>query len=447
MGLSFFRSFSKGPLRVNVSSSGVGLSFGLKGARISVGPRGTYVNFQQGGFRYRRKLSGDSKPAPPPASQPVPDGAYPQQQQGHIQTASAAELQDSSLTELLQELQSRASRTNLFVPALVVLIALSFYLTFWVHQALGIGVFVLGAVLLIPLWSWDKGRRSAVLIYDIDEPAIQERWTLANAAGEALAGCDTVFHIYSQVASHDKKYTAGADFSVQRTRVRAVQGALPFLMTNIEPWSIPAGPQKLIFLPDFLLVQEGSMVGGVPYSRLRAEAYGQQFVEEERVPSDSEMVGKTWQYVNKKGGPDRRFANNPMYPIVLYGKLELTSTEGVHIVLNTSTPRAADAVEGILDRLRKLDASGQATSMATSSVVEQAVQTEAPAIPAVQQAPPVTAGPAETDFARIFDEPTINQIVATLLLAMKHLALADGTVDEDERAFLQSFGEQILPAA
>ena len=444
MGLSFFRSFSKGPLRVNVSSSGVGLSFGLKGARVSVGPRGTYVSFQQGGFRYRRKLSEDKKKyQPPPAAAPVPAASFTTP--GHIHTASAAELQDSSLTELLQEFQSRASRFSLFVPALLVLTALTLYLMFWVSHALGIGTFTAGALLLIPLWSWDKDRRSAVLIYDIDEPTLQERWTLANTAGEALAGCDMVFHIYSQVASHDKKYTAGADFSVQRTRVRAVQGSLPFLVTNIEPWSIPAGPQKLIFLPDFLLIQEGSIVGGVPYSRLRAEAYGQKFVEEERVPSDTEVVDRTWQYVNKKGGPDRRFSNNPMYPVVHYGKLELASTDGVHIVLNTSTPRAAEAVEGVLERLRRLDSGGQGTAVPPS--MEQAGPARKSAGPATLPQQATASSDAEIDFSCLFDESTIDQIVASLLLAMKYLALADGTVDEDERAFLQSFGETILPAA
>ena len=34
------------------------------------------------------------------------------------------------------------------------------------------------------------------------------------------------------------------------------------------------------------------------------------FVESSNVPRDATIVGKTWQYVNKSGGPDRRYKNN-----------------------------------------------------------------------------------------------------------------------------------------
>jgi DNA polymerase-3 subunit epsilon len=56
MGLSFFKSFQKGLVRLNVSKSGLGLSFGVKGARISVGPRGVNLNIEKNGIRYRKKL-------------------------------------------------------------------------------------------------------------------------------------------------------------------------------------------------------------------------------------------------------------------------------------------------------------------------------------------------------------------------------------------------------
>src|SRR5690349_7083823 len=57
MGLSFRSSLKMGPLRVNVSGTGVGLSAGVRGARVSVGPRGTYVTLSAGGFRYQKKLN------------------------------------------------------------------------------------------------------------------------------------------------------------------------------------------------------------------------------------------------------------------------------------------------------------------------------------------------------------------------------------------------------
>jgi hypothetical protein len=58
MGLRFSKSFTSGPGRINLSKSGVGISFGTKGFRVGVGPRGTYANaaFPGAGVSYRKTL-------------------------------------------------------------------------------------------------------------------------------------------------------------------------------------------------------------------------------------------------------------------------------------------------------------------------------------------------------------------------------------------------------
>lgn len=43
------------------------------------------------------------------------------------------------------------------------------------------------------------------------------------------------------------------------------------------------------------------------YANLNTESFSAQFIEQESVPRDATVVDHTWQYVNKKGGPDRRF--------------------------------------------------------------------------------------------------------------------------------------------
>ncbi|MCL2074406.1 MAG: DUF4236 domain-containing protein [Marinilabiliaceae bacterium] len=49
----------------------------------------------------------------------------------------------------------------------------------------------------------------------------------------------------------------------------------------------------------------------------------QRFIEDSVLPEDSVAVDYTYQYVNKNGGPDKRFSYNPRLPIVEYGKLEI----------------------------------------------------------------------------------------------------------------------------
>lgn len=63
MGFYFRKSKSFGPFRLNLSKSRLGLSTGIKGARLSFGPRGTYVNMGSGGLYYRKKLGGKKRSA------------------------------------------------------------------------------------------------------------------------------------------------------------------------------------------------------------------------------------------------------------------------------------------------------------------------------------------------------------------------------------------------
>jgi len=57
IGFSFRKSLRMGPVRLNLSKSGLGVSAGVKGLRVSTGPRGSYLNAGRKGLYYRRKLN------------------------------------------------------------------------------------------------------------------------------------------------------------------------------------------------------------------------------------------------------------------------------------------------------------------------------------------------------------------------------------------------------
>ena len=56
MGWSFRKSVSFGPIRLNFSKSGIGASVGVKGARVSINKKGTYLNLGSNGIFYREKI-------------------------------------------------------------------------------------------------------------------------------------------------------------------------------------------------------------------------------------------------------------------------------------------------------------------------------------------------------------------------------------------------------
>lgn len=82
MGLFFRKGVKVGPLRINFSKSGVGVSAGVKGLRVGTGPRGNYVSAGRGGLYYRKYFGGTKRshsatglpnaPTPPPVRESVP---------------------------------------------------------------------------------------------------------------------------------------------------------------------------------------------------------------------------------------------------------------------------------------------------------------------------------------------------------------------------------------
>jgi len=123
---------------------------------------------------------------------------------------------------------------------------------------------------------------------------------------------------------------------VKRTPITSEAGSPPYFQCNVSIPSLPCGRQTLYFLPDRILVFDSGGVGAVLFEQLTVGSAEQRFIESESVPSDARVVDKTWTYVNKKGGPDRRFSNNRELPVALYESLLLTSNSGLQEMFHTS---------------------------------------------------------------------------------------------------------------
>jgi hypothetical protein len=124
MGLFFRRSTRVGPFRLNFSRSGVGASVGVKGARVTVTPRGTtYVTVGSHGLYYRKTLSNRGGPRPAHPSGPTPSYPPVDLTKGVIASAGSSEFVDSSSEHLIQQLNERA---NMFNPAWILYVVASF---------------------------------------------------------------------------------------------------------------------------------------------------------------------------------------------------------------------------------------------------------------------------------------------------------------------------------
>lgn len=334
MGFYIRKAVKAGPFRFNLSKSGIGVSTGIRGLRFGSGPRGNYVHMGRGGLYFRRSLdpAGTARlPRPTQPSREPPNSSAgtvgPMQE---IESGSVLDMTDSSADELISEINSKLRKMKLLPFVLGATGATTVGLA--ANAAPGwafVLTWVIGAAVSVWAYFRDDLRTSVVVMYDFDR-AMEEAYSNIHAAFDEIMQCAAIWHIPTAGDVLDRKYHAGASRVVTRRRIKPAMGQPKPLKTNIQVPVLEAGKQRLAFMPERLLVFESRSVGAVPYSSLTIEVDSSGFVEEERVPKDSDIVDHTWRYVNKKGGPDRRFKDNPRLPIALYEDIHLVSKSGLN---------------------------------------------------------------------------------------------------------------------
>jgi hypothetical protein len=340
MGFFLRKSVSVGPFRFNLSGSGVGMSVGVKGFRVGSGPHGNYVHLGRGGIYYRHTFPANGvQPRPAMPMLPIAGSHAPLQE---LESAGVANIVDSSSEELLEEI--RARRRKLALRPFAVWLSIVLLVTALVA---GVGIWAFGvcavvcAILIMAAGRRDRVAKTVVILYDF-EPHAEAAFQRFTEWAQALAASARTWHVAASGRVYDRKYHAGASELVQRNVTTVRTAEPPFLRTNVPVLCVGAGRQTLYFLPDRLLVYDSAGVGAVAYRTLEISASRQRFIESGGVPSDATVVGTTWQYVNKSGGPDRRFSYNPQIPICLYDELVLRTASGLHEVVQVSRPGVGD---------------------------------------------------------------------------------------------------------
>lgn len=340
MGFYLRKALSFGPFRFNLSRSGVGVSVGVKGARIGINPRGqTYIHAGRGGVYYRQTLSPGSPRPKTGSSPPSP------QPRSSVEGAAASDLKDSSSDAVLQELNRVHARYQA-VPIAVVVVALGL-LGFGgtigseasLHPALRVVVMSLacltGLCAILYARHLDATNGTATMHFELSD-GVDRRFDAFLKGFAGFSSSEKIWHINAREATEDWKRSAGATTLVSRVETGTSLSAPPRVRTNIDVPALRSGGQTLYFFPDRLLVYDRAGVGAVGYGDLCSEIDVTKFREEGSVPSDARTIGTTWRYVNKNGGPDRRFNANREVPIVEYGQIRLRSTSGLDQAFQTS---------------------------------------------------------------------------------------------------------------
>ncbi|KFZ38989.1 hypothetical protein HR45_00890 [Shewanella mangrovi] len=113
----------------------------------------------------------------------------------------------------------------------------------------------------------------------------------------------------------------------------------------------------LQLFPQFLFIEKDDDFALIDLLDVEIDFNLTNFIETERVPSDSEVIDHTWAKSNKDGSRDKRFADNYQIPVVQYGELHLSSKSGLNEVYMLSNPESAFGFKKMFDEYKAVLAS------------------------------------------------------------------------------------------
>lgn len=346
MGLRFRRSIRLGcGVRINLSRSGIGYSIGGRGFRTTISPKGratSRITIPGTGLSYT--LGHRSRSSTPHTSQHSPTINAPQRGLGAATNTTSADVsnfQPAEYNDLLKRLKI-AYYVQLFATALLLLSPLNSYMVVTYMSLPPALMWVLLGVSLIAY--------IAIMIFSrVDMDYEMDAETKANyenycAAWGVVNESKGKWQQVISFAVTDRKYQAGANKAVDLKPMTITHKLPSFMRTNVNAYCVNMHSEQLIILPDKLLIIRKSRIGAINYDDISIE-YSKGNIIGGTICRDSEIVGETWKYVNRNGGPDKRFKDNVRLKICRCGKITLSSASGLNVIIVLSNNKIIDELK------------------------------------------------------------------------------------------------------
>lgn len=342
MGFYFRKSKSFGPFRLNFSKSGIGFSTGVKCARMSFGPKGTYVNLGSNGVYYRKKIGSKSN------GRSNYNNSVPALPELDTTAISAVNIANESMveSEFEQEFIANIKKAMLIntLWSIAILATSILMFAFPLLSLITIGLIVLKIV----FGKWFR----AEINYELDEAA-NNKWKDFISSVDLLRNSKKIWLVESKVNVFDTKHNAGAGQNIKRSDIKTIRQIKPQknnsakIKCDNSIVEIKTQKCKIVFLPNLIVVINGRSVTGYSYKNLSISASSTRFVENSSVavPKDAQILEWTWQYVNRNGGPDMRYKQNPKLPVCKYGTLKLSSENGLALEFYISNSNISTVLE------------------------------------------------------------------------------------------------------
>jgi len=372
----FRKSFKVLPgVRLNLTRRGLSATIGGAPLSLNVGPRGVYsnVSIPGTGLWDRERLDSPSQ-GPQTSSPTVVPQATPLTYQRpvapvtEIRSASTELLNSQSMNEFRDLLRhTYEERTNLDAELATanreLNIATQRYKS-WEHGFLLKHLFkrsFAGRKEVFEIATAKVGEFSEQLKlttlaahFDID-PEQAEPYYKMRDEFSSLCECQKIWDTLARQAINRFATRSAASEAITREAVR-----FELSHSDLLQWGqkIPHLPNRvggdLFIYPGFVLYRASKQAFAlIDFHEVKVSFRPERFIEQEPIPSDSQIVSQAWAKSNKDGSPDRRFRGNYQIPVALYGEIIFASPTGLHEEFQFSNPALAQRFVNAWDVFQK----------------------------------------------------------------------------------------------
>ncbi len=260
---------------------------------------------------------------------------------------------DTDLIAILRDIDERKKNTAFMPWAIGVSIVLFLiwllipaYASYPVILMIFSGIFLFPGIifLLVNVSRYDHSRRHVQFAYRLEGKG-QAAFDYINESILNLKKCGNVLLFKGRRHFEDSRYSGGAANRPDFGNVSFDLSRPPLLDLDFAVWHMNAFQKDFYFMPDHILVFQGAQAGGISYANLSFTVDSEiiQAGGPVKRTSDSNVVGKTWRFVNNDGSPDKRFNNNIEIPELKYGIVKLAGS-GIDLALYASNQGVSDTV-------------------------------------------------------------------------------------------------------
>lgn len=330
MSVYFRKSVSAGPIRFNLNKTGIGISTGVKGFRVGSGVRGGYVHAGRGGIYYRRSLGSSThvQRGTPQEGRPIRNTVQLEDSGESLEGVAISELVDATPSEIVQRIQEGAALPKPW-----------FFANPFSYKRRKL--------------EW-HAERAVPLFYEL-ESDLHEIYDALLETGLRLGVSPGRYYDSHEVATDPQsqyKGHGGASTLLDRSSLVVCAATPPAVSLNFEPLEFTGLKRSLFLLPDQALLRQGTSYAAIPYLGLQARVQVARFITD-KVPKGVSPVDSTWQYVNKKGGPDRRYKENREIPIIEVAEIDFLGPGGFEFHTAFTDFDAVDGFSAAFEAFKK----------------------------------------------------------------------------------------------